>query len=73
MDAREATVAEVQAATGAVFIPPYNDGAVISGQGTIALELLQQVKFLATGQIFGRQARFLGNGPDLWALSCSWQ
>jgi len=43
MEAREGTVAEVQAATGAVLIPPYNDGAVISGQGTMALELLQQV------------------------------
>lgn len=36
-------MAVVQAATGAVLIPPYNDGAVISGQGTMALELLQQV------------------------------
>ncbi len=33
----------VQAETGAAFIPPYNHPDVISGQGTIALEFLQQV------------------------------
>lgn len=41
--AREATVAEVQHETGAVLIPPYNHPAVIAGQGTVALELLEQV------------------------------
>lgn len=40
--AREATVAEVQRETGAVLIPPYNHPAVIAGQGTVALELLEQ-------------------------------
>ncbi|GAB4819160.1 hypothetical protein N2152v2_006206 [Parachlorella kessleri] len=43
IDAREAATAEVQAATGAVFIPPYNAKDTIAGQGTIALELLEQV------------------------------
>jgi len=38
--AREAALAEVTAATGAVFIHPYNDLRVIAGQGTAALELL---------------------------------
>ena len=42
IDAREAATAEVQAATGAVFIPPYNAKNTIAGQGTIALELLEQ-------------------------------
>ncbi|HEY3731343.1 MAG TPA: pyridoxal-phosphate dependent enzyme [Steroidobacteraceae bacterium] len=41
--AREARAAGVVAETGAVFIHPYDDPAVISGQGTIALELLEQV------------------------------
>ncbi len=36
-------MARVQAETGAVLIPPYNHADVISGQGTMALELLQQV------------------------------
>lgn len=38
MEARESTAAEVQQQTGATFIPPYNYGPTICGQGTIALE-----------------------------------
>jgi len=34
---------QVQAATGATFIPPYNHPSIIAGQGTIALEFLEQV------------------------------
>ncbi len=40
--AREKTLAQVQAATGAYFVPPYDHAAVIAGQGTAALELLEQ-------------------------------
>jgi threonine dehydratase len=40
--ARETTAAAVQAETGAVLIPPYNHAGVIAGQGTTALELLEQ-------------------------------
>lgn len=43
LPAREAALAEVTAATGAVYIPPYNDARVIAGQGTAALELLAEV------------------------------
>ncbi|KAF5839446.1 serine/threonine dehydratase [Dunaliella salina] len=43
MDAREAACKRVIAETGATFVPPYNHPQVIAGQGTIALELLQQV------------------------------
>jgi threonine dehydratase len=43
MAAREATAAQIALQTGATFIPPYDYGPVIAGQGTIALELLQQV------------------------------
>ncbi|CAL5225445.1 g8263 [Coccomyxa viridis] len=43
MEARESTAAEVEQRTGAAFIPPYNYGPTICGQGTIALEFLQQV------------------------------
>lgn len=42
MEARESTAAEMQAQMGATFIPPYNYGPTICGQGTIALEFLQQ-------------------------------
>ncbi len=41
--AREATLADVVAATGATVIHPYNDARVIAGQGTAALELLADV------------------------------
>lgn len=40
--AREETVARVQNETGAVLIPPYDHAHVIAGQGTVALELLEQ-------------------------------
>lgn len=40
--AREAVTAEVQAATGATLVHPYADARVMAGQGTVALELLQQ-------------------------------
>ncbi|MCU0234760.1 MAG: pyridoxal-phosphate dependent enzyme [Thermoanaerobaculales bacterium] len=42
LEAREATLARVQEATGAIFIHPYDDPRVIAGQGTAALELLEQ-------------------------------
>jgi len=38
---REAALAEVVAATGAIFVAPYNDSRVIAGQGTTALELIE--------------------------------
>ena len=41
--AREVGAARIVAQTGAVFIHPYDDPDVIAGQGTIALELLEQV------------------------------
>jgi threonine dehydratase len=44
--AREAMAAEVQRATGAIMVHPYADTRVMAGQGTLALELLQQVEGL---------------------------
>ncbi len=40
--ARNAAAAKVQAETGATLIHPYDHADVIAGQGTIALELLEQ-------------------------------
>lgn len=40
--AREAAAAEVVRRTGGVFIHPYNDPRIIAGQGTAALELLEE-------------------------------
>lgn len=41
--AREQTCADVQRETGATLVHPYADARVMAGQGTVALELLQQV------------------------------
>lgn len=42
LQAREDTLAEVVERTGAEFIHPYNDERVICGQGTAALELIDE-------------------------------
>lgn len=41
--AREAMLAKVVEQTGATFVHPYNDPRVIAGQGTAALELLENI------------------------------
>lgn len=41
-EARENTLKEVVEKTGATFIHPYNDPRIIAGQGTAALELLEE-------------------------------
>ena len=43
LEARESTATAVQEETGASFLHPYNDYRVIAGQGTAALELLEEV------------------------------
>ncbi len=43
MASREATTAAVMQQTGAHLVHPYNDVRVIAGQGTAALELLEEV------------------------------
>jgi threonine dehydratase len=43
---RETTAARVVAETGGTLIPPYNHPHIIAGQGTVALELLEQVNDL---------------------------
>ena len=40
--------ASMRASTGAVFLHPFDDPLVIAGQGTVALEMLQQVPELDT-------------------------
>jgi len=43
LQAREETLEKVVADTGAVFIHPYNNYKVIAGQGTAALEVLEDI------------------------------
>jgi threonine dehydratase len=46
LEARERTLIDVVARTGAEFIHPYNNCNVIAGQGTAALELIESVENL---------------------------
>lgn len=48
IQAREHLCAQVQADTGAALVHPYTDQAVIAGQGTAALELLNATRSNAT-------------------------
>ena len=43
LEARESAAAEVGERTGATFLHPYDQSEVIAGQGTVALELAEQV------------------------------
>jgi threonine dehydratase len=43
LEAREATLLRIYESTGANVVHPYNDERVIAGQGTAALELLEEV------------------------------
>ena len=46
MESRQAAVDAIQAQTGATLVHPYNDPAVIAGQGTATLELLEELSDL---------------------------
>ncbi len=46
LSAREALAAEVTEQTGATLIPPYDHPDIIAGQGTVGLELMEQVECL---------------------------
>jgi len=43
LESRESTTNRIMAETGATMIHPYNDYRIITGQGTAAVELLEQV------------------------------
>ncbi len=45
---REETMADIMEKTGAIFIHPYDNPRVIAGQGTAAMELLEQVPEIDT-------------------------
>ncbi|MCA9667019.1 MAG: pyridoxal-phosphate dependent enzyme [Myxococcales bacterium] len=46
LDARQRAADAILAEHGGRFVPPYDDVAIISGQGTVALELLEQAPAL---------------------------
>jgi len=43
LDARESATARILEETGATLIHPYNDPRIIAGQGTCALEMIEQI------------------------------
>jgi len=47
-ESREQISADIAAKTGAVLVPPYDDPAIMAGQGTSGLELCEQAEALGT-------------------------
>lgn len=47
-DSRKKTADEIQKKTGATLIHPYNDPLIIAGQGTVGLEILDQLQEIDT-------------------------
>jgi threonine dehydratase len=45
---RASAVEDIQARTGAVFVPPYDDPDIIAGQGTVGLEIADDLPDVAT-------------------------
>ncbi len=77
LEARESTMARVQQETGCTFIHPYNRFEIIAGQGTAALELLEDMPDLdiimapvgGGGLLSGTAIAARGIKPDIkvWA------
>lgn len=73
LEEREATLNRVKNETGAIVIHPYNDERIIAGQGTVALEFLQEYPELDTiiapigggGLISGICVTAKGINPDI--------
>lgn len=78
LDARESTLEEVVERTGATFIHPYNDPRIIAGQGTSALELLEDYPDLDVilapvgggGLISGTAIAAAGLKPSVKVIGC---
>jgi threonine dehydratase len=76
--AREAACAELVRSTGATLVHPYDDDAVIAGQGTAALELLEEVPDLDAilapvgggGLLSGTLIAAKGIRPDIRVIGC---
>lgn len=69
IEAREQRCLEVQRATGAELVHPYTDPAVIAGQGTAALELLDTARFDALVVPVGGGG--LASGTALTTSTCA--
>ena len=77
LKARETTTAQVVEQTGATVINPYNDYRVIAGQGTAALELLEEIPDLDVviapvgggGLLSGTAIASKGLAPDVRVIA----
>ncbi|KAG2417864.1 hypothetical protein HFD88_000963 [Aspergillus terreus] len=67
---REAVVAEIQAKTDAILVPPYDDFNVICGQGTTALDMEKQYRALVkeSPHLSGHSADVCRAAPALDAV-----
>jgi len=77
-EARESTLEEIVEQTGATFIHPYNDPRIIAGQGTAAVELLEEHPDLdiilppvgGGGLASGTAITAAGIDPDVKVIGC---
>jgi threonine dehydratase len=75
---RESTAAKVIEETGATFIHPYNDYHIIAGQGTAALELMEEISDLdfllapvgGGGLLSGTAIAAKGLNPKIKVIGC---
>jgi threonine dehydratase len=75
---RESTAAKVIEETGATFIHPYNDHRIIAGQGTAALELMEEIPDLdfilapvgGGGLLSGTAIAAKGSNPEIKVIGC---
>ncbi len=78
LESREATAEEVIEKTGATFIHPYNDYRIIAGQGTAALELMEEIPDLdfllapvgGGGLLSGTAIAAKGLNPKIKVIGC---
>ena len=78
IEARQETASKIISETEAIFIHPYNDPKVIAGQGTCALELLQEIPDLdiilapvgGGGLISGTLIAAKSLNPDISVTGC---
>jgi len=77
LEARESTMEAVQQETGCTFVHPYNRFEIIAGQGTVALELLDEVPDLDAiiapvgggGLLSGTAIATKGINPEIQVLA----
>ena len=78
LEARETTLDKVIAQTGASFIHPYNNHDIIAGQGTSALELLEEIPDLdlilapvgGGGLLSGTAIAAKQTNPEIQVIGC---